>query len=224
MAGGSEQGGSRGGRAAAGAREHGARGEGQGKARHEGPGTAWGKTFVLRTEGREKRAGEEAGGGGGKGTQRGGESSEQTQPVVCGAQRRSRCPHAVPTPTVRWTVRVPQFSRGLRDGQGEQAEPVRVGNAGSAEGGGCPWLSQLLGADLVAPGESLEHGSELLSPSSHLHFLSSPDKVTIDPPGSRAVCAAPRSPLGWTRAGAGMRPGRFVQTQALHGPPRSLVW
>lgn len=166
----------------------------------------------------------EAGGGGGKGTQRGGESSEQTQPVVCGAQRRSRCPRAVPTPTVRWTVRVPQFSRGLQGGQGEQAEPVRVGNAGSAEGGGRPWLSQLLGADLVAPGESLEHGSELLSPSSHLHFLSSPDKVTIDPPGSRAVCAAPRSPLGWTRAGAGMRPGRFVQTQALRGPPRSLVW
>lgn len=86
------------------------------------------------------------------------------------------------------------------------------------------------GADLLVPRgglqpeSALQHRAELPALSSHLHFLTSPDKVTIYPPGFQAVCTAQRCPFGWTRGGRGMQPGRFVQTQALRGPPRSLVW
>lgn len=105
-----------------------------------------------------------------------------------------------------------------------------VSRASSAKGCGMPTDIPVMvlvcshPGDTLYPGAPPQQSAELPPLPPQLHFLPSPDKVTAYPLGFHAVCSAPRSPRGWTRAGRGMRPGRFVQTQALRGPPRSLVW
>lgn len=91
----------------------------------------------------------------------------------------------------------PQPHAGQPDGAG----PSGVSDAEPAQGWGCPWAPQLVGAGPLAPWgglhppPALQHSAGLPAPSSHLHFPTAPDKVTVYPLGFQAACTAPCSPL-----------------------------
>lgn len=171
---------------------------GRGKMRGEGDCRGNEKILVLRAGGREKRA-EEAGAGGEERTQRGWESSEKTQSAGCGAPWRSQCPHILPSPIMRWslgtqdTIIKPQPARWAARPSWALLSAAGWGIPLGVSDAGCR-AARTPGKGLQSQ-PALQHSPGLPAPSSHLHFLPSPDKVTVYPLGFQAVCTAPRSPL-----------------------------